>query len=200
MPYQRWALALLLTLFGAGPAAACFTPPAQMVTPPDNLIYRSSAIYLVRAQAAEFIPKKEATHEKLRTSSESVASLEDILGTLDRPWPKNSLIGTVEYDFHVMETLHGPKKESISLTNKFLAGSNDNWTFDFHRDQYFWARGGGRSGIAGDCSIMLNFIMGEVYLIFVTEEAHVKAHERIGRADDLWLTYVRDALNRRPVE
>ena len=103
--------------------------------------------------------------------------------------------GDVDYQFVVLKRLLGPDQKFFSIAGHAPGRSRDT-TFNDHRDEAFWRKGGGRVTNEGDCLIHPDFVVGKTYLIFrglpVTRRSYeaVETVEANSGDGDKWLAYV----------
>jgi hypothetical protein len=109
--------------------------------------------------------------------------------------------GDVDYQFVVLKRLAGPDQQFFSISGRAPGRSRDT-TFDNHRDETFWHKGGGRVKNEGDCAIHPDFVVGKTYLVFRGAPTTRRSFEEIAAIDarsgdeDKWLSYVQTHIRR----
>lgn len=107
----------------------------------------------------------------------------------------------VDYQFLIVKRLTGGDEQLFSLSGRAPGRSGDT-TFDHHRDDAFWGRGGGRVMNGTDCVIHPDFVVGKTYLLFRDRPVTRRSFEEIDTADgrlaedDKWFAYVQARVSR----
>lgn len=134
--------------------------------------------------------------DQLISPDVQVALATDVaLATVVSATPRYDNGREVDYQFLVLKRFAGPDKLLFSISGR-APGRSRNTTFDNHRDQAFWQRGGGRVMNDTDCVIYPDFVVGKTYLVFRDPPMTWRSFEEIETADgrsgddDKWLVYV----------
>lgn len=109
--------------------------------------------------------------------------------------PRHDKDGEVDYQFLVLQRLAGPDQQMFSISSSAPGRSRDT-TFDHHRDEAFWQRGGGRTMNDTDCVIHPDFVVGKTYLIFRNPPMTWRSFEEVEGDDDQWFRYVQARVRR----
>ena len=111
---------------------------------------------------------------------------------------------TVEYSFLVLDQLRGLPRKVFTVLGRAVSPYDQDTSYDRHQDFAFWASGGGRSMNGMDCAIHPSFVVGNSYLVFLSDAPTWRSFEKIDLVDghpdpdDKWLAYVKTALSGTP--
>lgn len=176
-------LVVLILLAYSSISNACLTANGNLYKPYSELIGNADAIYLVKLRNKEDFKEDIDIPKKV---IEKLPSYESQKRTFTR------------YSFEIMESIYGEEKDEIRL--EFLAPLyNSDENFDNHTNYRFWLDHNGRLKLRSDCSLDYSFELGEVYVLILSNHAHVKMYEKIKSKDDPWLVEVKRISEMRTV-
>lgn len=182
---RSWiAAAAIVVLVTTGGAEACSQRGRDSATEWRQLLDRSTGVYvvtLVRSRLHGVDPVSWGEE------SES-GSIEDLL---DRARVASQQ--SIEYEFRVLEVIHGAYTESVSVELPHRRMTANNNHFDQHRQSTFWDDPSvGRAMLAADCSVVANFRYGDAYILIQSDRWHVKSFERVTSRDDAYYQFLAD--------
>lgn len=175
-------IALVLLVY-SNISNSCLTANKDLYKPYSELISSANAIYLAKLRNKEDFEEYINVPKKVREKLPSYG---------------NQKRNFTRYSFEITESIYGDKKDEILL--EYLASQYESGgDFDSHTDYRFWLDNNGRLKLRRDCNLDYSFEIGKVYLLILTNSAHVKMFEKIESMGDPWLIEVKRISEMRKV-
>lgn len=161
------------------------------MTPSRSLLLCALSIFTGACWACRVPPPEQLINPDVQVALATDVVLAKVVSAAPRYGNRDE----VDYQFLVLQRLAGPDQQFFSISGRAPGLSRDT-TFDNHRDEAFWQRGGGRVMNDSDCVIHPDFVVGKTYLVFRDLPMTWRSFEEIetvdGRSgdDDKWFVYV----------